>query len=79
MYRHMVDECLKRAREELALYQMYHRTEEIQHVQRRIDSLLRLREKSPRARFQIAQDPAKPYKPAMSYEDYMEIMKELEV
>ena len=49
MYRHMIDECLNRAYRELAVYKKYNRQEDADHVQRRIDSLLRLREDAPKA------------------------------
>lgn len=49
MYKHQVDECIERAKKELALYRRYGRTEFIEHVQRRLDSLERIREKAPKA------------------------------
>lgn len=49
MYKHHVDECIARAKKELALYRRYGRTEFVEHVQRRLDSLERIREKAPKA------------------------------
>ena len=49
MYKHQVDECIARAEKELRLYRKYGRTEFADHVQDRIDSLRRIREKAPAA------------------------------
>lgn len=73
VYKHMIDESLTRAREELKIYQKYHREEEIKHVQKRIDSLLKLREDAPEAVFHISPEPAKPYKPIISFDEYFNI------
>lgn len=75
MYKHMIDECLERAREELAVVRKYHREEEIEHIQRRIDSLLRLRENAPKARHHIPV-PVSEIKrePKMDYEEYFKTM-----
>lgn len=43
MYDYMLEECISRAEKEIAIYRKLHRQEEIAHVQRRIDSLKRLR------------------------------------
>lgn len=49
MYRHVVEECIKRAEKELRTYRMYHNTEAINHVQKRIDSLYRIKQVAPAA------------------------------
>lgn len=50
MYKHQIDECIARANDELKTYRKYHRTEYADHVERRIASLRRIREKAPRAK-----------------------------
>lgn len=50
MYKHKVEEALERAKKEIAIYRKYGRTEEVEHVQRRIDSLNRIKETSPEAK-----------------------------
>lgn len=47
MYQHMVDECLTRAYKELAQHKLHGRADYADHVQRRIDSLKRIRKKAP--------------------------------
>lgn len=77
MYKHMIDESLQRARKELEVCQRYHRTEEIRHIQRRMDSLLKLRENAPEARFQPITEEAKPYKPILDFDEYLDEIRGL--
>lgn len=51
MYRHQIDECIDRAREELKIYRNYRREDDAEHVIRRIQSLKMLREHAPIAKF----------------------------
>ena len=47
MYRHVIDECIKRAQQDLSLLRRYGRHEDAAHIQRRLDSLRRLRKDAP--------------------------------
>ena len=71
MYRHVIDECLERARNELRIYRGFHQDEYADHVQRRIDSLKRLRERAPVACFT-----ADHYKEANERKSLKEILQE---
>lgn len=51
MYKHVIDECLDRAREEYKIYRHNGRHEDADHVMRQIRSLKRLRRKAPEACF----------------------------
>lgn len=53
IYKHEIDECIKRAREQQRVARRYHNPEFIDHIQRRIDSLERLRKKAPTAIFGV--------------------------
>ena len=76
MYRHIIDECIARSEKELQTLRKYHRTEDAAHVQRRIESLKRIRKDAPKARFNPDFDPAKTFRPATSlnYDEYMRTM-----
>lgn len=50
MTKQMIDECIDRATKELKTYRKFHRIEYAEHVERRIASLRRIREKAPKAR-----------------------------
>ena len=50
MYKHQIDECLKRARADLKILDKYHRMEEADHVRRRIESYNRIRRDAPVAK-----------------------------
>lgn len=51
MYRHMIDECLKRAQTELSIYKRNNLPEYAKVVERRIESLKRIRKHAPKAKF----------------------------
>lgn len=53
MYKHQIDDCIKRTQEQLNVVRKYQRKDEIKHLQARLDSLYRIREKAPRARFGV--------------------------
>lgn len=50
MYKHQIDDCIRRAEVELRVYRRYHRIEQVDHVERRLQSLRRIRKKAPTAR-----------------------------
>lgn len=56
MYKHQVDECIKRTRDELNVARKYHMTEEIDYLQRRLDSLYKLRDKAPAAKIGVGHE-----------------------
>lgn len=76
MYQHTIDECIDRAETELRTLRKYHRIEDAAHVQRRIESLKRIRKHAPKARFNPSMETAKVFKPASSldYDEYMRTM-----
>ncbi len=47
MYKHMLDECIARAKQDLSVLRRYGRHEDAAHIQRRLDSLRRLRKDAP--------------------------------
>ncbi len=49
MYVHVIDECIERAETELTMYRSKNLTEYAKHVERRIESLKRIREQAPTA------------------------------
>lgn len=51
MFRHVIDECIERAEEELSIYTIRGLTEYTEHVEKRLESLKRIREKAPIAEF----------------------------
>ena len=55
MYQHQIDELLERARAELRIYKQFNRTEYVEHVKRRIESLERLRVNARKACFATTQ------------------------
>ena len=50
MYKHMLDECIARAKQDLSVLRRYGRKEEADHVQRRLDSLHKLEKQATKAR-----------------------------
>ena len=50
MYQHQIDECIQRANEELRTARKYRRKDEMDHLQRRIESLYRIRNVAPKAK-----------------------------
>ena len=76
MYQHVIDECIDRAETELRMLRKYHRTEDAAHVQRRIESLRRIRKHAPKATFSPNMEPAKTFRPAsnLDYDEYMRTM-----
>ena len=53
MYKHQIDDCIQRTQKQLRVVRKYQRKDEIKHLQDRLDSLYRIREKAPRARFGV--------------------------
>lgn len=50
MFRHQVDECIARTRSELRNARKYRSSEYARHLERRLESYHRIREKAPVAR-----------------------------
>lgn len=51
MFRHVVDACIERAETELSIYRRNNLTEYAEHVERRLESLRRIRKHAPKAIF----------------------------